>query len=301
MIRELNIQPGEITPDRKFGLERIVCFKSCVLAPVRVTDETIYGGMSPDKVRKGPLETPLSKEIYEIGGLASGKSFKAAQTGGPSGGCLPASALELGLDYESLTGAGSIMGSGGLVIMDEDSCPVDIVYFFLTFTQKESCGKCPPCRVGTRQMLECFTKGEGTVEEIDFLFNLAELVKNTALCGLGQTAPNPVLTTIRYFRDEYEAHIRDKRCPALVCRELINFYILPDRCQGCMICARNCPVEAIKGGRRMVHVIDQEKCVKCGTCLEVCPPRFKAVVKVSGEKPEVPAEPVPVSGQEVKQ
>jgi len=252
-----------------------------------------------------PLGTPLSKVIYEIGGgIVGEKAFKAAQTGGPSGGCLPASALDLGLDYESLTGAGSIMGSGGLVIMDEDSCPVDIARFFLTFTQKESCGKCPPCRVGTRQMLqmlERFSRGEGRLEDIDFLFNLAQLVKNTALCGLGQTAPNPVLTTIRYFREEYEAHIRDRRCPALVCRELINFYILPDKCAGCMICARNCPVQAIRGGRRMVHVIDQEKCVKCGTCLEMCPPRFKAVVKVSGEKPEVPEEPIPVSRQEVKQ
>jgi NADH-quinone oxidoreductase subunit F len=258
--------------------------------------------------RTGLIEVPmgirLGDIIYEIGGgIVNNKQFKAVQTGGPSGGCLPASMADLAVDYESLAAAGSIVGSGGMVVADEDTCMVDMARFFLTFVQAESCGKCVPCRVGTRQMLnilERITKGEGQPSDIDQLEDLAQLVKSTALCALGGTAPNPVLTTIRYFRDEYEAHINEKRCPALVCSELIAYYILPDKCQGCGICLRNCPVEAISGGKRMVHVIDQDKCTKCGTCFSVCPERFSAVVKVSGEKPDVPSEPIPVVASKEK-
>ncbi len=246
-----------------------------------------------------PMGTPLKEVIYNIGGgVLGGKRFKAIQTGGPSGGCLPADQLDLPVDYESLAQAGAIMGSGGMVVMDEDNCMVDVARFFLTFTQSESCGKCVMCRVGTKKMLDILTditKGKGKPEDIDTLLALSKDIKAGSLCGLGQTAPNPVLTTIRYFRDEYEAHTREKRCPALACPELIAYYILPDKCQGCGICPRNCPVEAIAGGKKMVHVIDQEKCTKCGTCLDTCPARFSAVVKVSGEKVEVPKEPVPVT------
>jgi len=224
-------------------------------------------------------------------------------TGGPSGGCLPASMLNLPVDYESLTQAGSIMGSGGMVVADENTCMIDLAKYFLSFTQNESCGKCVPCRVGTRQMLnilECITRGEGQSGDIERLERLAQLVKSGSLCALGGTAPNPVLTTIRYFRDEYEAHIYEKRCPALVCSDLISYYILPDKCEGCGICLRDCPVEAISGGKRMVHVIDQDKCSKCGTCLDVCPERFSAVVKVSGEELAVPSEPIPVTASKAK-
>jgi ferredoxin len=189
------------------------------------------------------------------------------------------------------------MGSGGMVVMDEDTCMVDVARYFLAFTQSESCGKCIPCRMGTKQMLdmlENLCRGEGRQEDIDLLLDLGESIKAGSLCGLGQTAPNPVLTTYRYFREEYEAHTTEKRCPAAACTDLTRYYILPDKCQGCGICLRDCPTEAIAGGKRMVHVIDQEKCIKCGTCLDLCPARFGAVVKVSGEKIEVPAEPVPV-------
>lgn len=245
-----------------------------------------------------PMGIPLSEIIFGIGGgIIGGKAFKAVQTGGPSGGCLPASLTHLPVEYESLAQAGSIMGSGGMVVVDEDTCMVDLARFFISFTQAESCGKCVPCRVGTRQMLsilERITRGEGVPGDIETLEQLAQLVKSTSLCGLGQTAPNPVLTTIRYFRDEYEAHINEKRCPAVACKQLINYYILPDKCEGCQICFRNCPVQAIAGDRRMVHVIDQEKCIKCNTCLTVCPERFSAVVKVSGQKIEVPDKPIPV-------
>lgn len=256
--------------------------------------------------RTGLIEVPLGitlrQIIYDIGGgILKGKKFKAVQTGGPSGGCLPASLLDSPVDYESLTAAGSIMGSGGMIVADEDTCMVDLTKYFLTFTQAESCGKCPPCRVGTRQMLDILTRivrGEGKPGDIEQLERIAMTVKQGSLCGLGQTAPNPVLTTLRYFRDEYEAHINEKRCPALVCKDLIAFYILPEKCQGCMICMRNCPVEAIGGGKRLVHIIDQSKCIKCGTCLDVCPPRFSAVVKVSGERIEVPSQPIPVERTE---
>ncbi len=254
-------------------------------------------------VRTGLIEVPLGIRLGDIineigGGIANGKSFKAVQTGGPSGGCLPANMLDLPVDYESLTKAGSIMGSGGMVVCDEDTCMVDLARFFLSFTQHESCGKCVPCRIGTWQMLkilELITQGEGQPGDIEHLEQLAGIIKAASLCALGGTAPNPVLTTLRYFRDEYEAHIYEKRCPALVCRNLISYYILPDKCEGCGICLRECPVEAISGGKRMVHVIDQDKCSKCGTCLSVCPERFSAVVKVSGEKIEVPSVPVPVT------
>ncbi len=245
-----------------------------------------------------PFGISLHQVIYDIGGgIAGDKRFKAVQTGGPSGGFIPAELLETPVDYESLTKLGSIMGSGGMVVADEDNCIVDMARFFLTFTQAESCGKCVPCRVGTRQMLdilERICRGEGEEEDIDKLQRLAETVRDSSLCALGGTAPNPVLTSIRYFRNEYETHIKEKRCPAVVCTELISYYIQPDKCEGCMICLRNCPVEAIKGDKRMVHVIDQEKCIKCGACLDFCPPRFSAVVKVSGEHPAVHEEPIPV-------
>jgi NADH:ubiquinone oxidoreductase subunit F (NADH-binding)/(2Fe-2S) ferredoxin/Pyruvate/2-oxoacid:ferredoxin oxidoreductase delta subunit len=241
----------------------------------------------------------LKEVIFDIGeGIIGNRKYKAVQTGGPSGGCLPASLIESSVDYETLAKLGSIMGSGGMVVVDEDTCIVDLARYFLSFTQAESCGKCVPCRVGTRQMLsilERITRGEGEEGDIEKLEQLAQLIKSTALCALGGTAPNPVLTTIRYFRDEFEAHIRDKRCPALSCSELISFYILPDKCQGCGICLRSCPVGAITGDKRMVHIIDQEKCIKCGTCMNACPERFSAITKVSGETIEVPSEPIPVT------
>jgi len=246
-----------------------------------------------------PMGMPLQDIIYGIGGgIPDGKRFKAVQTGGPSGGCLPASLLNLPVDYESLAEAGSIMGSGGMVVMDEDTCIVDVARYFLSFTQAESCGKCVLCRLGTKQMLdilENICNGNGKAEDIDLLIELSQAVKAGSLCALGGTAPNPVLTTIRYFRDEYEAHINEKRCPALSCTELISYCILPDKCQGCGICLKNCSSEAISGGKRMVHIIDQSKCIKCGVCLDVCPTKFGAVVKVSGKEIAVPSEPVPVT------
>ena len=253
--------------------------------------------------RTGLIEVPLGITLREIiydigGGVADDKQFKAVQTGGPSGGCLSSEHLDLPVDYETLAQAGSIMGSGGIIVADEDTCIVDFARFFLTFTQAESCGKCAPCRVGTRKMLDILervTQGEGRDGDIDKLHQLAETIRDGSLCALGGTAPNPVLTTLRYFHGEYEEHIKDKRCSALVCKNLVSYYILPDKCQGCMICLRNCPVEAIKGGKRLVHVVDQSKCTHCGTCLDVCPPRFGAVAKVSGQRIEVPEEPIPVS------
>jgi NADH-quinone oxidoreductase subunit F len=256
--------------------------------------------------RTGLIEVPMGIKLREIiegigGGIPGGKKFKAVQTGGPSGGCLPASFLDSPVDYETLAAAGSIVGSGGMVVMDEDNCMVDVARYFLTFTQLESCGKCIPCRWGTRQMLdilEDIAAGNGREGDIDLLLELGQAVKDGSLCALGGTAPNPVLTTIRYFRDEYEAHIKEKRCPALACKALVSYYIDAEKCAGCGICARACPAEAIKGGKRLVHVIDQSKCIKCGSCLESCPDKFKAVAKVSGEAIEVPAEPVPVGGAE---
>jgi len=252
--------------------------------------------------RAGLIEVPfgitLREIVYDIGGgIIEDKEFKAIQTGGPSGGCLPKDLLDLRVDYESLTAAGSIMGSGGMIVMDEETCMVDVAHYFLDFTQKESCGKCVICREGTWRMLkilEDIKEGRGTPALLNKLQDLAEIVKMGSLCGLGQTAPNPVLTTLKYFRGEYEAHVYEKKCLAKVCKSLISYYILPDRCEGCTICLRECPSGAIKGGKRMVHVIDQEKCSKCGVCYAVCPPRFKAVIKVSGEKISVPDEPIPV-------
>jgi len=245
-----------------------------------------------------PMGIPLREIIYGIGGgIPDGKEFKAVQTGGPSGGCLPASMLDLPVEYESLAGAGAIMGSGGMVVMDEETCMVDVARYFLSFTQSESCGKCVPCRAGTKHMLDILdkiTRGEGTQEEVDLLLSLCNSIKSGSLCGLGQTAPNPVLTTHRYFPEEYDAHVKEQRCPALACKELIRYYILPDKCMACGICLRECPAEAIVGGKKMVHVIDQEKCTRCGTCMDVCPSRFDAVLKVSGEEIEVPGEPIPI-------
>ncbi|MFC1908185.1 NADH-ubiquinone oxidoreductase-F iron-sulfur binding region domain-containing protein, partial [Chloroflexota bacterium] len=253
--------------------------------------------------RTGLIEVPMGISLREIiygigGGIPGGGRFKAVQTGGPSGGFLPESLLNLPVDYDELTRAGSIMGSGGMIVLDEDNCIVETAKFFLSFTQDESCGKCVLCRLGTKQMLDILgniTTGKGKPEDIDLLIDLAEAVKVGSLCALGGTAPNPVLSSIRYFRDEYESHIRDKRCPALACLELISHYIIPDKCEGCGICLRDCPSEAISGGKRMVHVIDQDKCIQCGTCLDVCPTKFSAVVKVSGEKVTVPDKPIPVT------
>ena len=233
-----------------------------------------------------PMGTTLRQLVYDIGGgIAKDRQFKAVQIGGPSGGCLPEALLDIPIDYDSLREAGSMMGSGGMIIMDEDNCMVDAARFFLDFSTRESCGKCTMCRLGTLQMLhilEDITAGRGKMEDIDRILALAEDVKAGSLCGLGQTAPNPVLTTIRYFRDEYEAHIQEKLCPAKVCTELIVYYILPDRCdRACEHCVLTCPTEAIKGDKGEVKIIDQEKCSKCGTCLEVCPPEYNAVVKLS--------------------
>ena len=228
-----------------------------------------------------PMGTTLRTVIEEVGGgIPNGKKFKAAQTGGPSGGCIPASHIDVQMDYEHLAEIGSIMGSGGLIVMDEDNCMVDIAKFFLKFTVDESCGKCTPCRIGTRRMLEILdriTEGKGTLEDIDKLEELAYYIKENALCGLGQTAPNPVLTTIKYFRDEYEAHIKEKKCPAGECSDLIEYSIDADQCRGCTLCARNCPVGAISGTVKQPHVIDTDKCIKCGKCYSVC--KFGAVKK----------------------
>ncbi len=228
-----------------------------------------------------PMGTTLREVIEEIGGgIPNGKKFKAAQTGGPSGGCIPAEHFDIPIDYDNLISIGSMMGSGGLIVMDEDDCMVDIAKFFLEFTVEESCGKCTPCRVGTKRMLEILTKitkGQATLEDLDKLEELCYYIKVTSLCGLGQTAPNPVLSTLRYFRDEYEAHIKEKRCPAGVCKALLSYRIDADKCRGCTLCARNCPNNAISGTVRNPHVIDQDKCIKCGACMEKC--KFGAIYK----------------------
>ena len=233
-----------------------------------------------------PMGTKLDTVINAIGGgVKDGKRFKGVQTGGPSGGCLPEEFLDTPIDFDSLTAAGAMMGSGGMIVMDEDNCMVDAARFFLDFTVKESCGKCAMCRLGTRQMLsilEDIVKGEGKPEDLEQLVSLGEDIKAGSLCGLGKSAPNPVLTTIRYFREEYEAHILEKRCPALICRDLIAYYIVPDKCyRGCEHCVVVCPSEAITAHAKRYKVIDQEKCIKCGNCLEVCPPEYNAVVKLS--------------------
>jgi NADH-quinone oxidoreductase subunit F len=234
-----------------------------------------------------PMGMTLREVIFDIGGgIPKGKKFKAVQTGGPSGGCIPESFLDIPVDFDELTKVGSMMGSGGMIVMDEDICIVDIARYFLNFLAEESCGRCVPCREGLRQMLNILNNictGKGKEGNIELLEELAEVMRDASLCALGTTAANPVLSTIKYFRDEYEAHIEQKRCPAGVCKTLISYYIEPEKCQACLICARNCRVDAISGGKNLVHVIDQEKCTKCGTCFEVCPPRFGAVVKLSGE------------------
>lgn len=234
-----------------------------------------------------PMGMTLKDIIYKIGGgIPNGKKFKAVQTGGPSGGCIPEDQLDLKVGFDELTKAGSMMGSGGMIVMDEDTCMVDVARYFINFLTDESCGKCVPCREGLRQMhkiLTNITEGKGREGDIELLEELSETAKEAALCALGKSAPNPFLSTLRYFRDEYEAHINEKRCPALSCKELISYHIDPDKCKACMICLRKCPAEAIDGGKKKIHVIDQEKCTKCGTCFEVCPPRFGAVTKISGE------------------
>jgi len=227
-----------------------------------------------------PMGITLREIVYDIGGgVPKGRKFKAVQIGGPSGGCIPERYLDLPIDYDSLVGAGAIMGSGGMVVMDDDTCMVDIARFFLEFVQDESCGKCVPCRIGTKRMVEILTRitqGEGEAEDIEHLKELARMVKNASLCGLGQTAPNPILSTLRYFRDEYEAHIRDKKCPARVCKDLITYSIDKEKCKGCLVCKKLCPEQAIEGKRKEPHGIDQAKCIKCGLCLDNC--KFEAVI-----------------------
>lgn len=228
-----------------------------------------------------PMGTTLRTVIDEIGGgIPNGKKFKAAQTGGPSGGCIPAEHFDIPIDYDNLLNIGSMMGSGGLIVMDEDNCMVDIAKFFLEFTVEESCGKCTPCRIGTKRMLEILdkiTKGQGTLEDIDKLEELCYYIKDNSLCGLGQTAPNPVLSTLRYFKDEYLAHVVDKKCPAGVCKSLLSYNIDPVKCKGCTLCARVCPNNAITGSVKEPHIIVQELCVKCGACMEKC--KFGAISK----------------------
>ncbi len=228
-----------------------------------------------------PMGTTLREIIYDIGGgIPGGKAFKAAQTGGPSGGCIPAKHLDTPIDYENLKAIGSMMGSGGLIVMDEDNCMVDVARFFLEFTVDESCGKCVPCRIGTRRLLELLnkiTEGNGTLEDIDKMEELCYYIQKNALCALGQTAPNPVLSTLKYFREEYEAHVVEKRCPAGVCKKLLHYEIDPEKCRGCTACARKCPVGAIQGKVREVHTIDKAKCIKCGACMETC--KFGAISK----------------------
>ncbi len=233
----------------------------------------------------GLVEVPMGITLREVveeigGGVPDGHHFKAAQTGGPSGGCIPASLIDTPMDFDSLIKIGSMMGSGGLIVMDETNCMVDIAKFFLEFTVDESCGKCTPCRVGTRrlyEMLEKITSGQGTLEDIDKMEELCYFIKENSLCGLGQTAPNPVISTLMYFRDEYEAHVVDHKCPAGACKALTNYYILPDKCVGCTACARKCPVQCIKGEVKKVHEIDHDKCIKCGVCMETC--KFGAIEK----------------------
>jgi len=242
-------------------------------------------------VNTGLVEVPMGITLRDIifkigGGIPKGRAFKAVQTGGPSGGCIPENLLDLEVGFDELTEAGSMMGSGGMIVMDEGTCMVDVARYFIHFLTDESCGKCVPCREGLRQIdriLTRITLGRGREGDIETLEDLSELAMDASLCALGKSAPNPLLSTLRYFRDEYEAHIAEKKCPACSCKELINFYIDPVKCQACLICMRKCPVDAIIGAKHTIHVIDQEKCTNCGTCLDVCPAKFDAVRKLSGE------------------
>ena len=234
-----------------------------------------------------PMGMPLRDIIYKIGGgIPGGKKFKAVQTGGPSGGCIPEELLDLQVGFDELTQAGSMMGSGGMIVMDEDTCMVDVARYFINFLTEESCGKCVPCREGLRQMARILTRicaGEGREGDIETLEDLSEVAIEASLCALGKSAPNPFLTTLRYFRAEYEAHIKEKRCPACACKALISYYIEPQKCTGCRICLRECPADAIDGDKKIVHIIDQDKCTTCGVCLDVCPSHFGAVRRISGE------------------
>ncbi len=250
-----------------------------------------------------PMGTTVREIIYEIGGgIPGNRKFKAVQTGGPSGGCIPSALIDLPIDYESLKGVGSMMGSGGMIVMDEDTCMVDVAKFFVQFTNDESCGKCSACREGSDALLEVLTRisdGEGREGDLEFLEELGQVIKDASMCGLGQTLPNPVLSTLKYFRDEYVAHIADKNCPAKVCKPLIKYYIDPDKCPGCLLCLKNCPAGAVKGETKHVHVIDQALCTKCGECLDICPPKVSAVVKLSGkEAQELQSLPAPVPVKE---
>jgi NADH-quinone oxidoreductase subunit F len=239
-----------------------------------------------------PMGITLRDIIYKVGGgISGGKKFKAVQTGGPSGGCIPEEHLDIAVDFDELRKVGAIMGSGGMIVMDEDTCMIDVARYFLNFLTGESCGKCTPCREGIRQMHKILTNisaGKGREGDIELLEELAQTTRDASLCALGGSAPNPVLSTIHYFRNEYEAHIKEKRCPAYVCKDLIAYHIDPEKCQACMICLRKCPAQAIAGGKKQIHVIDQEKCTKCGTCFEVCPDKFGAVRRLSGEPVPVP-------------
>jgi NADH:ubiquinone oxidoreductase subunit F (NADH-binding)/(2Fe-2S) ferredoxin/Pyruvate/2-oxoacid:ferredoxin oxidoreductase delta subunit len=239
-----------------------------------------------------PMGISLRDIIYKIGGgIPNSRKFKAVQTGGPSGGIIPEQYLDTPVDFDELTRLGSMMGSGGMIVMDEDTCVVDVARYFIDFLCDESCGKCVPCREGLKHMREILNdivEGKGKEGDIELLEELSRVMAKASLCALGLTAPNPILTTVDYFRDEYQAHIEEKRCPALVCKELVSYYIEPSKCQACLICLRNCPAEAISGGKNQIHVIDQAKCTKCGTCLDLCPPRFGAVKKLSGEPVPAP-------------
>ena len=257
---------------------------------------SLVGKITNTGLVEAPMGMTLKDIIYKIGGgIPKGKKFKAVQTGGPSGGCIPEELLDLQVGFDELTKVGSMMGSGGMIVMDEDTCMVDVARYFIDFLTDESCGKCVPCREGLGQMLKILTKithGLGKDGDIELLEELCAATRGASLCALGGTAPNPVLNTIRYFRDEYEAHIKEQRCPAFVCKDLISYYIDPDKCKACMMCLRKCPADAIVGGKKQIHVIDQEKCTSCGTCFEVCPPRFDAVRRLSGEPvpPPIPEE-----------